>query len=91
MQDDDKVNFEARANCALEAVREGMPLAKVHLMLQKDSLLVAILNRAIERNQIYLRRLSRKYMEKLRMERVCKDGRGFKALGEFFVMSRGFL
>jgi hypothetical protein len=82
VQDDDKVNYKARVRCDLREIWEGMPLAKVQLMLQKDSLLVDILNRAISRNELHLKRLSQKYLEKAKMERVCKDEKGFKALSK---------
>jgi hypothetical protein len=82
VQDDDKVNYKARVRCDLREIWEGMPLAKVQLMLQKDSLLVDILNRAISRNELHLKRLSQKYLEKSMMERVCKDEKGFKALSK---------
>lgn len=82
VQDDDKVNYQARVRCDLLAVKEGMPLAKAHLMLARKSPMVEQLNAAIERNQAHLRRLSRKYMERMKMERVCEEGRGFRALSK---------
>ncbi|KAI6193418.1 hypothetical protein M3Y96_01015600 [Aphelenchoides besseyi] len=70
LQDDDRINFYSRHRCDLEAIREGMPMVKVYLMFRRGSTLIASLNGAIERNRRSLVRLSKKYAELLKKQRL---------------------